>query len=337
MKNNKGFTLVELLAVIVILMALAALITPKIFSQLKTAGDVTEKEQINSLINISKIYMNQHPNLIPDENEVSSITIEDLKQAELIKSKEIINPNTGEELTGCIVVTNKNNKIEYEYRSNCTITVTFDANGGSVSQSSKEVTYGKKYNDLPTPTKEGYTFLGWNGRNYYNYQDTTYIVTTGITTDDKGWITINTANNSEYYNYWTKNLDINKGTQYNLFLEIMENKNVTGRIYLSSIYNEQGQFSEKFSNPGGTNQKIFKHQITARTGDGNFNNVGLRTFYHNNNRNTDEILTFRISVLDVDNSITESNFEYEPYYITSSTPVVQQKNHTLKAIWQANS
>ena len=29
--------------------------------------------------------------------------------------------------------------------------------------------------------------------------------------------------------------------------------------------------------------------------------------------------------------------EYEPYYITPTTTVVQQKNHTLKAIWQPNS
>ena len=29
--------------------------------------------------------------------------------------------------------------------------------------------------------------------------------------------------------------------------------------------------------------------------------------------------------------------EYEPYYITKDTTVVQDKNHTLKAIWQASS
>ena len=28
--------------------------------------------------------------------------------------------------------------------------------------------------------------------------------------------------------------------------------------------------------------------------------------------------------------------EYEPYYIKPSTTVVQEKDHTLKAIWQAN-
>ena len=28
--------------------------------------------------------------------------------------------------------------------------------------------------------------------------------------------------------------------------------------------------------------------------------------------------------------------EYEPYYITSDTTVVQAKDHTLKAIWRQN-
>ena len=39
--------------------------------------------------------------------------------------------------------------------------VRFDANGGSVSTSSKDVFYGKTYGDLPTPTRTGYNFDGW--------------------------------------------------------------------------------------------------------------------------------------------------------------------------------
>ena len=39
--------------------------------------------------------------------------------------------------------------------------VTFDANGGSVSPTSKEVTYGLTYGTLPTPTRYGYSFNGW--------------------------------------------------------------------------------------------------------------------------------------------------------------------------------
>ena len=42
-----------------------------------------------------------------------------------------------------------------------TYTVTFNANGGSVSTASKSVTYDSAYGTLPTPTRTGYTFNGW--------------------------------------------------------------------------------------------------------------------------------------------------------------------------------
>ncbi|MCH5320895.1 MAG: InlB B-repeat-containing protein, partial [Eubacterium sp.] len=45
-----------------------------------------------------------------------------------------------------------------------TATVTFDANGGECDVKSKTVYSHNSYGELPTPTKEGYTFGGW----YYN-------------------------------------------------------------------------------------------------------------------------------------------------------------------------
>ena len=42
-----------------------------------------------------------------------------------------------------------------------TITVTFNANGGSVGQTTKVVTIGSTYGNLPTPTREYYSFGGW--------------------------------------------------------------------------------------------------------------------------------------------------------------------------------
>lgn len=44
---------------------------------------------------------------------------------------------------------------------NSVTTVTFDANGGSVGTASKQVTVGQTYGTLPTPTRSGYTFMGW--------------------------------------------------------------------------------------------------------------------------------------------------------------------------------
>ena len=40
-------------------------------------------------------------------------------------------------------------------------TLTFNANGGTVLEGSRRVTYGAAYGTLPTPSRSGYTFNGW--------------------------------------------------------------------------------------------------------------------------------------------------------------------------------
>ncbi len=42
-----------------------------------------------------------------------------------------------------------------------TFVVTYNANGGTLSQTEKTVTYGSSYGTLPIPAKEGYIFAGW--------------------------------------------------------------------------------------------------------------------------------------------------------------------------------
>lgn len=41
-------------------------------------------------------------------------------------------------------------------------TIKFDANGGTVDQASKTVTYNQPYGSMPTPTRYGYYFEGWS-------------------------------------------------------------------------------------------------------------------------------------------------------------------------------
>ena len=50
------------------------------------------------------------------------------------------------------------------------IEITFDANGGTLSQKSFKLTYGSTYPVLPIPKKTGYTFVGWR------FSDNTYMV-----------------------------------------------------------------------------------------------------------------------------------------------------------------
>ena len=70
-------------------------------------------------------------------------------------------------------------------------TVTFDANGGTCSTTNKSVTAGAAVGTLPTPTRDGYEFVGW-----YTKKDTTGIsaVTSGTVIDG----------NTTFYAHWAK-------------------------------------------------------------------------------------------------------------------------------------
>ena len=50
---------------------------------------------------------------------------------------------------------------DYNKYLNGVYKVTFDANGGSVAENSRDVYYGQAYGDLPVPEREHYGFAGW--------------------------------------------------------------------------------------------------------------------------------------------------------------------------------
>ena len=81
----------------------------------------------------------------------------------------------------------------YAHWKASTYTVTFDANEGTVTPAEQTVTYGSHYGELPTPTREGYTFAGWfteqNGG-------------TKVMADTK----VTTAENHTLYAYWMQNI-----------------------------------------------------------------------------------------------------------------------------------
>ena len=67
----------------------------------------------------------------------------------------------GTKITSDAKVTTTDSQTLYAHWSANTYTVSYNANGGSVSATSKTVTYGSTYGTLPTPTRTGYTFAGW--------------------------------------------------------------------------------------------------------------------------------------------------------------------------------
>ena len=82
----------------------------------------------------------------------------------------------GTKITSSTTVTSTNNVTLYAHWKAQSMTVTLNANGGSVSPTSFTATYNEKYGTLPTPTRDGYEFKGW-------YLDTGY--TKQITADSK--------------------------------------------------------------------------------------------------------------------------------------------------------
>ena len=68
-------------------------------------------------------------------------------------------------------------------------TVTFDpGENGTVTEKTREVTYGKPYGELPTPTRPGYTFDGWYDPDGNKIQDTDIADILKDTTFTAKWI-----------------------------------------------------------------------------------------------------------------------------------------------------
>ena len=74
-----------------------------------------------------------------------------------------------------------------------TYTVTFDANEGTVEPAEKTVTYGSTYGELPTPTRKGYTFVGW----FTSAKDGRQV---------KADAEVTTAADRTLYAHWTQNI-----------------------------------------------------------------------------------------------------------------------------------
>ena len=74
-----------------------------------------------------------------------------------------------------------------------TYNVTFEANEGTVEPKPRTVTYGSTYGELPTPTREGYTFVGWFTEQNGGMQ---------VMADTK----VTTAADRTLYAHWTQNL-----------------------------------------------------------------------------------------------------------------------------------
>jgi uncharacterized repeat protein (TIGR02543 family) len=100
---------------------------------------------------------------------------------------------SGTQVTASTTVTATADHALYAKWTASSYTVTFDAQGGTVSPANAAVMYGTAYGTQPTPTRTGYTFGGW----YTGANGSGFLVTASTT--------LATASNHTLYAKWTAN------------------------------------------------------------------------------------------------------------------------------------
>lgn len=213
------------------------------------------------------------------------------------------------------------------------VVVTFDANGGSVKTRTKNVTPGNTYGELPTPTREGYTFKGWNGKNIFSDSD---IVSSSkwtpnqnvSVTKENGFVQVlyNQNNSTPGYIYRFDNGDIKLNKPYTASISA---KGIgTNKLRLGVYGNIVASWNDL------SNSKFNRFDTTFTITSKSQNYI---LFYENLNESSTEHIGTGFQIKDFMIEEGEEATEYEPYYVTKDTKVVQSSNHTLKAIWEVNN
>lgn len=124
---KKGFTLVELLGVIVILGLIAMIAIPTINSALNSSRQKAYEQQINTIEDTARTYMSKNSLKLPSQLEGSAcyVSVATMQKAGLLDSDDIENPkykkdSTDEEenfenFNGYVIITFTGNKYKYEY------------------------------------------------------------------------------------------------------------------------------------------------------------------------------------------------------------------------------
>ena len=119
---KKGFTLVELLAVLTLLAFVAIIATPVMEELLTNSSRKTKDAQVKEIIEAAKKYVIKYDNEIDyDDDYEALVSLTDIKKSEFLNDEKMINAETNEEFNGCVYVkyNEETGKTSYAYFYNC--------------------------------------------------------------------------------------------------------------------------------------------------------------------------------------------------------------------------
>ena len=234
-----------------------------------------------------------------------------------------------------IMTSTQNHTIYAKYTPN-RYTVTADANGGSIPSTSgwtgtgnsatKQVTMDSPYGTLPTPTRTGYIFKGWNGKNIFEPNKFYEVGKDHNVFIDGNDIILKTIAYQE--NYTKTEFSFKTNTQYTLSFdwEILTSNNDGLRTGLSIVYSD----GTTTKSTGTLDQRV--HGSVGDTGHIIITSDSSKNVQYISSWGWQYSGSARLSNIQVEEGSTATT--YEPYYLSDSTNVTVPTSHTIKAIWE---
>lgn len=114
--KKKGFTLIETLAVLVLLSVIAVIATPMVLSTIHHSKNGLYQRQIEKIIEAGKSWGSKNAIQLPkQENERIYVSLKDLALTGFIDAEEVLDPRNNKEMNGCLVIALQNKKHTYTY------------------------------------------------------------------------------------------------------------------------------------------------------------------------------------------------------------------------------
>lgn len=122
---KKGFTLVEIISVIVVLAVIAMIVSPAIFKAIQTSKDRSYSTQVNNILEAARSWAINNNNLLKDDGSNYEVSVATLIEQDYIKNSvdgKLKNPKEKDTyMNGCVRIyySFTNSQYIYEYNDIC--------------------------------------------------------------------------------------------------------------------------------------------------------------------------------------------------------------------------
>jgi len=226
--NKKGFTVVEVLAVFIILGVLFSLVFPTVNNILRKSNSTVSNVQIDKILDAAYDYTLKNIKFLPDKDETVFLTLNELKKEGLIES-DIKDVSINEEYPNDLVISIKNVGNNYKDTDEYSKT-----NGSYLYTVEKKLMKSSDYQEKkPTITLEGYDSASLVSQININssFEEPEYSATSY---DDKD-LTDKVIKNIIYKSNNTNKIDTKKAGIYYINYTVVDELGYSNGVVLSVI------------------------------------------------------------------------------------------------------